>query len=70
MKSRRFMGNPLGPGPHLTTSLHEPCVVRHSKSRGPMAEMGHKQASRALSEDWETRVKFNGELPAGRAEVR
>jgi hypothetical protein len=40
MKSRRFMGTPLGPGLHLTTSLYEPCVVHHSKNRGPMAEMG------------------------------
>jgi hypothetical protein len=30
-------------------------------------KIGHKRASRALSEDWETRVKFNGELPAGPA---
>ena len=38
--SRRFMRTPLGPVLHPTTSLHKPCVVRHSKKRRLMAEMG------------------------------
>jgi hypothetical protein len=43
MKSRRFMGTPLGPGPHLTTSLHEPlCCASQRKQEahardGPIA---------------------------------
>jgi hypothetical protein len=27
--ARRFMGTTSGPGPHLTISSREPCVVRH-----------------------------------------
>jgi hypothetical protein len=38
--------NALGPGPHLTIALHEPCVVRHSKNRGPMTEMGQNRPLR------------------------
>src|SRR6516162_532369 len=36
---------PLGPEPDLTISLHEPCVVRHSKTRRPLSEMGQNGKS-------------------------